>query len=254
MERTRLSCKDSRMQIQCSKCGDVVPATDVNLDRMLAKCSRCNDVFDIRAHVPGSSAMERRRPQLARPNALRIVEDERAPLPGTETYRIEATPRPRLLLERRWFQPRLLIMALFCIAWGSFMSFRLSTAIRHGGPWWFMILHVAFGIGVTYSTLCGLVNRTRIAIAGGRLVIQHGPLPWRGNRDLDTQDLNQLFCEEKIGNRGARSYALSARTRSGQTIALLTSLPDAQQALYLEQLLEDRLGIVDAPITGELKS
>jgi hypothetical protein len=99
---------------------------------------------------------------------------------------------------------------------------------------------------------CGFVNRTRISIESGDLIVRHGPLPWPGNRTIPTDDLTQLYCEEHIGSKGSRSYSLNAMTKSAKKkISLLARLPDADQVLYLEQLLEQRLGLVDVPVAGE---
>ncbi len=75
------------MQVQCSTCGGVVPAADVNLDRMLAKCGKCNSVFDISSQVPaaGGGAMERRhRRRVALPSRVRVLLDEPGREPGPE--------------------------------------------------------------------------------------------------------------------------------------------------------------------------
>jgi hypothetical protein len=247
------------MQVQCSGCGGVVPAADINLDRMLAKCARCNSVFDIHGQVPlaeGAGPLVRQRPRVALPKALRIVEDELVSESGIEPYRTDAAKRPRVVLERSWFQASLFFMVIFCIAWDSFLLFWYSMAFRHGAPWIMVVFplgHLAVGVGLTYATLCGFVNRTRIAVLAGQLVIRHGPLPWKGNRVLETKDLEQLFCQENVSSKGVRSYGLAARMKSGEKVVLLKSLPEADQALYIEQLLEDRLGIVDEPVAGEFK-
>jgi hypothetical protein len=246
------------MQIQCSTCGGVVSASDVNLDRMLAKCASRNSVFDISGQVPGRGerAMTRQRPKVALPKALRVIQDELVTESSTEPYRTEAVKRPHVVLERSWFQPVLIFLVFFCIAWDSFLINWYATVLRHGAPLIagvFPIVHLAVGVGLTYYTLCGFVNRTRIAVEAGQLVVRHGPLPWKGNRALEANNLDQLFCEENVSSKGARTYSLNARMKSGEKVVLLKSLPEADQALYIEQLFEDRLGIVDVPVAGEFK-
>jgi hypothetical protein len=244
------------MQIQCSTCGGVVPASDVNLDRMIAKCARCNSVFDIGGQVPGTTALARQRPRVALPKAIRVIQDELVTESSTEPYRSDGVKRPHVVLERSWFQASLFFMVIFCSVWDSVLVFWYSVALRGHAPWIMVVFplgHLAVGIGLTYATLCGFVNRTRIAVEGGQLVIRHGPLPWKGNRALEANDLDQLFCEENVSSKGARTYSLSARTKSGEKVVLLKSLPEADQALYIEQLFEDRLGIVDVPVAGEFK-
>jgi hypothetical protein len=95
------------------------------------------------------------------------------------------------------------------------------------------------------------VNSTRIAVEGGILTVRHGPLPWPGNRSLPVADLQQLFCEEVVGSKGSRSYRLNAVLKTGKKLRLVTALKEPDQALYLEQLLETRLGIVDVAVAGE---
>ena len=244
------------MQIQCSTCGGVVPDFYVNVERMLARCAECNSVFDIKGQVGGTGARVRQRPKVALPSALRILQDEPESDPGSQPYRIDAARQPQMVLERSWSHPSVLFLMLLSIWLDWFLIKNSSSTFHKGGSWIdivYILLHLPICVGLTYFTLCGLVNRTRIAVEGGRLVIQHGPLPWPGNRVLGTQDLDQLFCEEKIGRRGSRSYALVARMKDGEKVELLKSLPEADQALYLEQLLENRLGIVDVPVAGEFR-
>lgn len=69
---------------------------------------------------------------------------------------------------------------------------------------------------------------------------------------IPTEDLAQLYCDEQVGSKGSRTYSLNAMTRGSDKIVLLKALPDADQALYLEQLLERRLGLTDQSVAGEL--
>jgi hypothetical protein len=51
--------------------------------------------------------------------------------------------------------------------------------------------------------------------------------------------------------KAEETYSLIALTATGTKVELFTRLEDAQQALYLEQALETRLGIVDRPVDVE---
>jgi len=245
------------MRVTCASCGAVVSARDVSLERMLAKCARCNAVFDIRAQVggaaPGTAAAEKPvRPLVPLPRNVRVLADEVAG--GLETYRDNAGGRPQVVVERRWFTPTLFFMVFFCLFWDGFLVFWYGMAIHGGavGMLVFPLLHVGAGVWITYATLAGFVNRTRIAVADGVLSVRHGPLPWRGNREIPTADLAQLYCQEHVGNKGARTYSLNALLNGGEKVGLVRSMPEPDQALYLEHLLEARLGIADVPVVGEL--
>jgi hypothetical protein len=125
-------------------------------------------------------------------------------------------------------------------------------------PWIFAlfpILHVTIGVGLTYFTLASLMNRTRISVESGLLRIRHGPLPWLGNLDLDTSTLEQLFCKEKTHrNKNGTSYTYEvwAVLRDGKSRKILSTSMEQDQAMFIEQKLEQALGIKDRHVAGEL--
>jgi hypothetical protein len=242
------------MQVKCDSCGAPVAARDVNLERMLAKCERCNAVFDIGAQVPHGEGPLRQRRLVAMPRNIRLVADD-VEMSG-ESYRTNAATHPHVVLERRWFTPALIFMVFFCLFWDGFLVVWYGAVLSGKGHpsavmALFPLIHVSVGIFITYTTLCGFVNRTRIAVENGVLSVRHGPLPWRGNRDIPLSNLAQLFCREQVGSKGSRSYSLNALLKEGDSVPLIKSLNEPDQALYIEQLLEKRLGIVDVPVAGE---
>jgi sporulation protein YlmC with PRC-barrel domain len=158
----------------------------------------------------------------------------------------------------RWFRPSHLALAGFCVVWDGFLLVWYTIALSRSE--WLMVvfpvLHVLAGLGLTYSTLAGFLNRTHIEVRRDELTIRHGPLPWRGNQTLSRRSLTQLYGEEIIqrskGQRTGTVYNLMALDREGRKVKLLTDLAEKEQVLYLEQALERRLGIEDAPVEGEV--
>ena len=119
----------------------------------------------------------------------------------------------------------------------------------------FPLIHVSVGLGLTYSLLAGLLNTTLVGIRGDDFFVRHGPVPWRGSRVLPVKSITQLFCEEKVSrskNGEARTYNLSAILDGGERVQLLSGLPKVEQALFLEQVFEERLGITDVEVAGEV--
>jgi hypothetical protein len=232
------------MHLTCPDCGAVVPAADINIDQGIAKCRACDGVIDV-AEAMGKEGGPRplaKRPRLPQPRAI-IVED----LGGG------------LRLTRSWFTWAVIVMTLFCVAWDSFLVFWYSMALAGNAPWIaivFPVLHLALGVALTYGTLAMYLNRTVLEVAQGRLTVRHGPLPWPGRRDLDAGDLEQLYCDETAsrGRRGSGSYSYNvwAVLKDGQRVKLLDTLPNREQALFVEQMVEDYLGIEDRPVHGEL--
>jgi hypothetical protein len=120
----------------------------------------------------------------------------------------------------------------------------------------FPLGHVAVGVGLTYYTLAGLLNRTTVEVSQGALRVRHAPLPWMRNRVIAGHEISQLFCEEKQWRRRystVKRYRLHAIVGHERRRVSLLTLDDMQQALYLEQRFEQELGIVDRPVPGELK-
>lgn len=236
------------MQVHCTNCGVQIPADDLNIDTGIAKCQACNCVFSFLEALRESSAAERplrataERPVVPQPRGI-MVDD----LGG------------RLRLVRRWFRWPLLFLVFFCVAWDGFLVFWYSIAFTQNAPWImvvFPVAHVAVGVGLTYFVLCGFLNSTSIEVESGGLRIRHGPLPWWGNRTIETADLKQLYCQRRVRssrNGTSETYELHAQLANGTQLKLLSGLEEAQDALYLEQQIEKYLGIRDIRVAGEYR-
>lgn len=234
-------------ELVCQACG--APLDPAKIDRQLGviRCEYCRAVTDVaRATAPAGA------PPAARPEV---------PLP--QKFQVEHPGGAGLRVHWRWFSPAAIVLLFFCCAWDGFLVFWYTGATAGHAPLVFKIFpiaHVAIGLGLTYSCLCMFVNHTVVDASRGFLRVTNGPLPMRANRDLPAATLRQLFSKEKVrtttdsdgDRRTTRTYELCAITREGRTVSLLTGLESAEQALWLEQHLEGLLGIVDAPVEGEI--
>ena len=235
------------MQLHCQTCHSPLRAEDVRLDIAVAKCHVCDAVFDLSGRKDPGQPVVPARPKLVRAKAAvppRFHVEEQ----GTSTR-----------ISWRWFSAKHLMMLAFCVFWDGFLFFWYGTALTAKNPplimLLFPLLHVGVGVWLTYTTLAGLLNRTDIDVNRTELTLRHGPLPWPGNQTLPGRSLAQLYVEEVIKQRKngqTTEYHLLAVDREGRKVKLLTNLDEKDQALYLEQLLERRLGIEDAPVDGEL--
>jgi hypothetical protein len=232
---------ESLRQLECSACGAPIRMQDIHVDLGIAKCSRCGGVMDIGLKDVVSRAARDRRPEV--------------PLP--EKFNVERVGST-MSVQWRWFGLKYVMTAFFCVAWDGFLLFWYGMAIKTGNAMMilFPIAHVAVGVSLTYWTLAGFLNRTRIEATQVRLRIKHFPLPWFGNRELETNAIEQLFTKEKISrnNNGQTvSYEVHAILRpNGRRQKLLAGLDDVGQALWIEQSLESHLGIADEPVAGEV--
>jgi hypothetical protein len=179
----------------------------------------------------------------------------RAPMPENVTLEHEADG---LRVSYRWFSAKYLFMILFCAVWDGFLVFWYRMALAHPSPGsvmlWFPVVHVVAGLGITYSTLAGLVNRTTVRASNNELTIRHGPLPWFGERTIPASEIAQIYREQIMStsrNGTSTTYRLSAVLHDDRKRKLLTC-DSADVALYLEQEVERYLGIADRRVAGEM--
>lgn len=236
------------MHVHCTHCGQRIPAEDLNIETTIARCRQCDAVFSF------ATALEREG-------------DERRPVTSKQ---LDAVPQPkgiqvddlggRLEISRRWFTPAMFFLLFFCIFWDGFLVFWYSKAFGDAHAPLVMVLfpliHVAVGLGLTYLVICSFVNTTKVLVESGRLSVRHGPLPWPGNVELDTYNLDQLYCRQHIRhsrNGVSESYQVHAITKDQRKIKLISGLSDPEQALFLEQKIEQHLGIEDRAVAGEYR-
>lgn len=161
-----------------------------------------------------------------------------------------------LRIQWKWTRVLGLALGVFAIAWDGFLvSWYLHISME--GPesltmLLFPIGHVAVGIILPYLAVAYLVNETLIEVGQGELTVTHRPLPFPGNRTLLARDVRQLFCVERTGRKGGVTYDVMAQLASERETKLVSGLPGAREARFIEQRIESRLGLGDRPVSGEL--
>jgi hypothetical protein len=164
----------------------------------------------------------------------------------------------KLAIERRWFGWHIIFTSVFALFWNGFLVFWYSMARSSGDlmALLFPLMHVAVGIGIAYYSLAGWFNRSLITVGEGKIVVRHGPLPWWGNKDVESRTIQQLYVKEKANrsrNSARSSYDLHALTTDGRSFKLMAGFPESDQALYVEQEVEKFLGIPDAEVKGAVQ-
>jgi len=100
-------------------------------------------------------------------------------------------------------------------------------------------------------------NHSTISVADKMLTIKHSPLPWFGNKTISVTNLSQLYAKENkmtlLSTLGETTFFdLHAKLKDGRDMVLVKGLASADVAKFLEQQIENYLGIVDQPIQGEV--
>jgi hypothetical protein len=115
----------------------------------------------------------------------------------------------------------------------------------------FPIAHLVVGVGLTYTTLAGFLNRTTLDLDGKTLRVHHRPLPWLGEISMPINNLEQLYCKEERGE-SSNTYHLNAILKDGRKIDLLSNLDSPDIAFFIEGQIETWLHIPDRPVHGEM--
>ena len=186
------------------------------------------------------------------------VERKRLPRPRPREVIVEKRDQS-LVLSWRWFSLKYIPMVFFCIAWDAFLCFWYSVALGMKGTPWIMVVfpiaHVAVGVGLTYLTLAGFINRTTLRLDGQKFAVQYDPMPWYGEVKVPVNQLDQLYCKEdrSSSNSGTHySYQLCALLKDGRKLDLVKNLESPDLAAYLEQQIEAWLRIPDREVAGEM--
>jgi len=246
------------MVFYCKACGATLRKDDIDFETGIACCQHCQAVMSfaqemgLKPQATPPPPPPREVPEMLRPIA-----------PRPKKLKVEETVQG-LQFTRPWFSPVHIFFAFFCVFWDGFLIVWYPIGLTvAGGPgsgpglmmFLFPLIHVAVGVGLTYYTICGFVNRTILNVSDTTLSIEHKPLPWRGNRSLGTSNLKQLYCERKVSrskNGTTVTYNLNAILTNGEKHQLLTGLPQQDIAIYLEQQIEKRLGIEDERVAGDV--
>ena len=252
--------------LACPACGG---KANLSTDTRSATCDYCgsqlilDDRFAVKrtppAPVEGPFPPDAQRTFGGTSGQRELVEGqrERPIAPRVPGISINTTPEG-VEIARRWFHPRYIFMGVFCLFWDGFLLFWYGGGLASGAPavfFLFPLIHVAVGVGLTYSTLAGFINTTYINLTRESVNIQHAPLPYPGSKTIPAGELRQLYTQQvsrRTKNGTSISYALSAVSRDGQKLDLLKDLDSPEASLFIEQQVEQYYHIDDQPVAGEM--
>ncbi|HEX6908764.1 MAG TPA: zinc ribbon domain-containing protein [Longimicrobium sp.] len=233
----------------CPACGSPLRERDISRETMAGRCPACRTLVDLQAAgLAAAPALADAGPGEAR---------EVMPVPMPARVHVETRGRD-LVVVRRWFSWTYLLLLVFCVIWFGFLATWYGIVFATDAPLAFKLfplIHVAAGLVIAYLTLTGFLNRTTLRIERDHLTVRHGPLPWPGNLDVSTLQLEQLFCTQKIsrGRNGVSlRYNVEALTRDGRHLKVVQGLDTREQALFIEQTLESHLGIKNRRVRSEM--
>lgn len=160
-------------------------------------------------------------------------------------------------ITRKWFGSQIVFLTAFAILWNVFLvnfyaGMDENTDIL---TMLFPLFHVVAGVCITYYVIAGWLNKSNIFLSKHTIEINHKPIPWFGNAKFKSTDLKQLYAKEKITNNrnGTKTtYEVHAILKNKKNIKLLSGLESSEQALFIEQEIENFLQIENTPVRGEV--
>jgi hypothetical protein len=224
----------------CKRCGAQLPATSMAPGNSgIVTCQRCQ-VLSFLAH--GGNGGRARSKQVPPPRNIAI--EKRG-----ETLHIV----------RRWYKHIYVLLALPAIMLDVGLVYMFSVMPDGVPPIELLLMHVsllAILLALNYLVVTGLFNRTRITVDRRWLQIRHEPLPWPGSRTYHLGNVVQFFCMRVVADVGSGAdtafISLNALCTGTGVIKLIGNFHAPEEALHLEQVIEEHLGLRDIPVRGEM--
>ncbi|MEM9075342.1 MAG: hypothetical protein AAGE52_42995 [Myxococcota bacterium] len=237
------------MNHTCPACHASIPDDAIG-GRGVALCKNCDATVRFEQTPEGWRVAGHT--EAAAPDGITVHVDE-ASTRNAEGYRDTASTPGRFEASRRWFTPMVPALTLCAALWAGFLVvwYSIATSIPNASArsvFWFPLLHVAVGIGLTWYVLANWFNRTRIVVQEGHLSTRAGPIPapWSRNKELKLRDVELFRAEfakvtvQKYDEDPVRLWNVVARTRGGSDVVVVAGLPE-EIARYLARRLQRQL-------------
>ncbi|MEJ7596155.1 MAG: hypothetical protein WKF77_32000 [Planctomycetaceae bacterium] len=192
---------------------------------------------------------------------------KRLPIPVPERLQVDESGS-ELRISWSWFNPGGLFFLVFgvCACGLVFAFLRPAGDQKMPMEGWLVLGPIALAAFViTYISLAGLLNRTTVRVNHHQLTLRIGPLPWVGNLTVDSNCIDQLYCTEvkkvfrndqhldrPAGIQTHYSYSVHFVTKANRRHVLTSAIREQDQALFLEQKIEEFLGIEDRRMEAEI--
>lgn len=119
-----------------------------------------------------------------------------------------------------------------------------------------VILLIISSLIIVYYSLAKLINTTQIRVSHEGIAVSHGPILFSKNLILKREDVTQLYVtQHRVGHRYylyATTFQINVILKNRHVITLTKGLHSSQQGRFIENQIEDFLGITDIHVEGEL--
>lgn len=167
-----------------------------------------------------------------------------------------------LQVDIRWLSKSSKFIVTFAIIWNVIISSAGFAFFQPGAQVSFMIypitiLFAVIGLWLAYSAVCEFLNTTSILVKKDKIVFWTTPLSLSGPATYPLADIANLGLERSEGGEqnGRRIYNhfINIHFKNGD-IVRLTRVQDMNEGIYVEHILEERLGLQDNPQLDQIGS
>jgi hypothetical protein len=225
---------------RCPRCASSIAAERVDVARQIATCTACNNLVDLAPQFAAAAVATQGAPaEPPRPKA-------RPPVSLPPGMAMTQGPAG-LVLTRRWLRGKHFVMLAVLMPLTAALAWAWQT---QGFKGW-MGVAAFFLVSWDFMLVSMFVNSTTITIGEHAIDVRHGPLPslfFKAQR-VPVANVEQIFAAP-FGGLFEVGVVLRDKTR----IPLVRPVVSEEQALFVEQQIERRLGLVDVEVAGELGS
>jgi hypothetical protein len=231
-------------RLWCPSCNAVRKPSEVDFDSIPVRCGVCGTAIEVDDGQMEAKKQPGRRP-IAVPENYWVESDD---------YYLRLSYRPREFLG---IDITLIAMLVFlCASLGIFLALPLDLDVPAVKG---VMVFLLPGMAVLFGKLAGRLIRTNIIVGGGHLQIRSNLLPWIGGKSISVDRIRQLYAKGGRRTTGRKTklavyqtYQLWTIVHGGRHIQLLDGLGTLHEAAYLEQTIEEHLGIANCPVEGSI--
>ena len=116
------------------------------------------------------------------------------------------------------------------------------------------LLSLAVWLFLCYKLACNFFNKTIVEVSSLKVEVRHQPLPWAGNRKVETQTLSQVYAgiqKKKIEGTKYHQITVVALLKDGRKIELLDSGLNREKAIFIAEFLQKHLQLQPHPVVSK---
>ena len=246
--KEKLSLKDLKSheegvhKITCPSCATDVSAANLNIQTNIAKCTSCNGIFSFSNHVEKLSLQNKISQEILQPEGVEI-----------NRFRDEldiAIEQPVSALEI--IALTLLPFVLFAIT-SVFVKSVAPTVVAKLG---LLIVWISSIIGVIVYSFIRKRHNINVHIDDQNLFIERRPRKFISDKVYAIQDVDQIYTKSvsssATGKKGFGVFMIFNSNKGQKHIELLKFVSNRSKAKYIEQEIENHLGIPDRRVPDEV--